>query len=52
MNIYMCLLKKIGVILKQIHTEHTCGICTSTPPIECCSGWGTASGTGPIFICK
>lgn len=42
----MCL--KIGVTVKQIHTEHTCGICTKTPPIECCSGCGTASGIGPV----
>lgn len=42
----MCL--KIGDSEKQIHTEHTCGICTSTPPIECCSGCGTASGIGPV----
>lgn len=31
----------------MVHTEHTWGMWTSTPPTEWGSGCGTAIGTGP-----
>lgn len=39
---------KNSPIVSKVHTEHTCGMCTSTPPTEWGSGCGTAIGTGPL----
>lgn len=45
-------LYKIKYYKMRIHTEQTCGICTRTPLIECGSGCGIATGTGPEMYSK